>query len=38
MWHRSIWIAFVETLSAALIPFGIVTRPKPYRNPSWWPV
>lgn len=36
--RRSIWMAFIDTLAAIFVPFGVVTRPKPYRNPSWWPV
>ena len=36
--YRRTWRAFVETLAAIFTPFGVVARPKPYRNPSWWPV
>ena len=34
---RAIWNRFIETLSAAFVPFGVVAHPKTYRNVSWWP-
>lgn len=36
--YRRIWQSFVDTLAAGFVPFGVAARPKPYRNPSWWPV
>jgi hypothetical protein len=38
MWHRALWTSFVDALAASLIPFGIVTRSRPVRDVSWWPI
>jgi hypothetical protein len=38
MWHRNIWVSFLDALVASLTPFGIVLHPRTVRDASWWPV
>lgn len=38
MWQVDLWASFVDALAASLTPFGVVVRPRPVRDASWWPV